>query len=188
MKSAQSHRARRGYTLVELMMVIPLMSLTIGGAAVLLHGAWRVEQVMRYHDETINHITQLADQFRRDVHAANSASIDKPSGEGKLPSFFLSLNDGRQAQYQLDNFFCVERTMRRGDVVLAHESFALPPKSAITFEVGRPNTQPTLSKDQASLIISYPLAGGDFSSSRELRIDATLGTTRDEARLQEGHK
>ena len=64
---------RRGFSLVELMVVIAVITTLFSMVGVVFHRLFLSEQVAMRAALTERTVSRLADQFRRDVHAANAA-------------------------------------------------------------------------------------------------------------------
>ena len=67
---------RRGYALIELIAVISVSMITLGIAAGLVHSAFDVERSLRERLAQRQVVDRLAEQFRRDVHAASEVIVE----------------------------------------------------------------------------------------------------------------
>ncbi|MCY2992488.1 MAG: type II secretion system protein [Planctomycetota bacterium] len=116
---------RRGFSLVELMIVMTIASVSIGLVGVCLQGLYRAEQRTRQQMTQRAALTQLGLRFRSDSHEAarvDRAEQAKPGGTGGL---VLTVRDGRTITYHADGGQ-VERTVQRGGQVVHHDAFRLP--------------------------------------------------------------
>jgi type II secretory pathway pseudopilin PulG len=69
-------RRRRGFSLVELLVVLSSVTVLLSLTAVLLTRAMRSQAETRHYFESQRHALALNEQFRRDVHAAQSVELD----------------------------------------------------------------------------------------------------------------
>lgn len=202
--------ARRGVTLIEMMVVIAMLSVAFAAMGGLLHGVWRVQHAMDDHRLRLDTLERLAAQFRSDVHraasaairigGANSASISgesseanetgpigaqSPSGEqSATQAFTLTMPDGKQIDYQVSGG-SVSRIVRDGEKVTARENYRLPAEATVKWEITSSDFNRRQSAWQASLLVSYPRSNRltELSEKRNLRIDATAGLQTGEIRL-----
>jgi prepilin-type N-terminal cleavage/methylation domain-containing protein len=155
---------RRGYTLIELMLVIVLVSLVLGSVAALLGGAFRANRTMQNHRSAMHAVQRLAEQFREDIHGAASVeAVDQ-----KLA---INLPEEKIAVYELKQNI-VERTVTSAGKVVHRDGFDLPPGGTAVFE-----TPASEGNRLASLIVTYPLGAmqPEHSDRRTLRIEAASG-------------
>jgi hypothetical protein len=125
---------RRGVSLLEVVTVIGISAALMGIAVGLLHTLMRAEETSR--DLIVERAakSRLADQFRRDVRAAES--ISAPGGQSQTNAsavWELSAGPEQRIQYQAEPRALV-RTEREGDKVLRRESFFLPDGAAVSIE------------------------------------------------------
>jgi prepilin-type N-terminal cleavage/methylation domain-containing protein len=80
---------RRGYTLIEMLVVITVSTVLLSVAVGVLHVLSRAERSGREHGNRATIVARLADQFRSDVHAAlhpiPSEGADKNVWQFALP-------------------------------------------------------------------------------------------------------
>jgi hypothetical protein len=76
-------RPPRGYTLLEMIAFISIGTLLMGFAVVLLHSLLTADRVAKEAQERATVSRRLADDFRRDVHAARKADV---AGTLRVPS------------------------------------------------------------------------------------------------------
>jgi hypothetical protein len=69
---------RAGWTLLELMVVIPLMALLLSASAVLMTSVLRSQGALWSQIQQESARSRLALQFREDAHAAGSATVSSP--------------------------------------------------------------------------------------------------------------
>ena len=79
---------RRGVSLIELMVVIAIISALFSMVGVVFHRLFLSEQVAMRAALTERTVSRLADQFRRDVHAATTATRSE-NGDGRASSLAL---------------------------------------------------------------------------------------------------
>ncbi len=170
------HNCRRAVTLIEMMAVIALSSIVMGLVGVTLHSAWQIERAMDNHRLVLDSIGRLAQQFRDDVHAAQTVGTSPNSSAKK---FTLNLSDEKQIEYQ-GAADAMQRLERDRDQIVRRESYTLPPEAAVDWQI-----ESLGKRQQTSMIISYPLDAkpAEFSEQRELRIDALVGESPPEIRL-----
>ncbi len=129
-------RRRTGFTLVELLIA---MSIGVGVAAVL--GA-TMTRIVRSHGvatqqaDGILAIAPLAEQFRRDVHAAVRAAVDKnPDGPSGSPRLTLETIDGTRIVYEAVSAGLL-RTASAGDEVRQRKEFIVSGMKVLGWGVG----------------------------------------------------
>ncbi len=157
-------RRREGYLLIECLVVITVGAVVMGIAVTLLAGLLRIEGAARDDVHRGIVLSRLADQFRRDVHAAGEPRGDAPQPDAPQPdaaardddeghgeSWQFELAPDRTVTYRVEPGQLI-RTERAGDTVRHRQSFALPPGTTATIRV-KDDTEPTI----VSLLIS-PLA------------------------------
>jgi hypothetical protein len=125
-------RDRRGYVIVELLLVMSALLIIFGICVALMHGLLRLDRVARDHLAESATRDRLARQFRLDVRAA---SRSKPgSGEATPPDRLeLGLPDGRVIDYRvLKGRIVRDEHDGPGDNV-SHESYRLPSRAVPRF-------------------------------------------------------
>jgi prepilin-type N-terminal cleavage/methylation domain-containing protein len=170
---------RRGYTLVEMMFAITLTSIVLATVGVMLHGVFRVQRTMADHTQFLDHLSRLAEQFRNDVHQAQSV---EPAGQSCVVSF----RDGKQIEYRVaaDG---ISRTVRRGKEILGRDTHFLPIEFAGQWKLDAADAG---AKPIATLIVSpVPRENAESQDDlRQFRIDAVVGLTPPEIRFAGGEK
>src|SRR5262245_11789114 len=100
---------RRGYALVEMLVVISVMAVIASCMAIALHGMYRADRAARRDLETSASLARLSLHLRADVHAAARA-------EAIEQSLTLQLDNSRSISYKSDSDR-VERVVQQGDKV-----------------------------------------------------------------------
>jgi len=174
---------RRGISLIEMIAVMGVGAVMLGVAVTLLYGLLRAEGSGREHVRQSSVLGRLADQFRRDVHAANtvggvsdgantvggvSDGDDKVRGVSDDQRWQFELAPGRTVIYRFQ-----PGTLTRTEQVDAaperRESYALPPGTTATIQIPV-NTQPVI----VSLRITPAAEASGQPAGRTIRIDAVL--------------
>jgi hypothetical protein len=118
-------KRRSGYMLIELVAVIATGAAMLAIATGVIYALFEAEEASR---DQLNHALtagRLADQFRRDVHAATEMtealqSVDDPHSPGCV----FNLSDERSVEYVLDGRLTVRVERAQGKIV-RRESFDL---------------------------------------------------------------
>ena len=154
---------RRAFTLIEMVTVIGVSAALTGIAISLLLVLFRAEKNGRDHIGRAEVLRQLADQFRRDVHAADDVTVngkDQWRWRFRLPA-------GRIDWYMLgDDGLCREEKVLTQD--LRMERYELPRNSTAVVEVDRA---------KSPNVIALTIAPKDALSQpgQQFRIEAVLG-------------
>ena len=80
--------SRRGFTLVEMVVVMATVSTILAATAVLMHFVLQMDSEVRQRTHTVATVGRLAEQFRRDVHQARGEPVvaaDHRAAEFHLP-------------------------------------------------------------------------------------------------------
>jgi prepilin-type N-terminal cleavage/methylation domain-containing protein len=176
-------RGQAGFTLVEVMLVISLSSIVLCTVGVVFHGLRSAQRALGEHQTAIDNIARLAEQFRTDVHSAASVETTPAaeSGDNESPNDMLKLaQPGEKViEYAADGN-CVTRVVRSGDQITQRESYALPERSQVRWQLD--DLSGSTAK-RASAHLSYPLGDQElkFSDQRQLRIDAIVNLRGPEA-------
>lgn len=128
----RSRLPRRGYNLVELLVVISIGSMILGSVAVMLHGMYRADRGARSDLESSVNLDRFAARFRADAHAAASAEVKDAA---------LVFKDGaeRSVEYKYVSGQ-VERTVRSGNETEHRDSFRLSSDVAVQWNVEKGET------------------------------------------------
>jgi prepilin-type N-terminal cleavage/methylation domain-containing protein len=175
-KFKQTGRAA-GFTLVEMLLVISLSSILLCTVGVIFHGLHSAQRALGERQTAIDNIARLAEQFRDDVHAATSAQITPAAesannSESSHDMLKLSQPGQQEIEYATDGN-CVTRVMKTGDQVAERESYDLPERCHIKWQLD--DLSGSTAK-RASARLSYPLGDHELqlSDQRQLRIDAIV--------------
>jgi prepilin-type N-terminal cleavage/methylation domain-containing protein len=80
-------KSRRGFSIVELMVVLAVMGAILAATVALMHFVFQMDAEVRQRTHTVATVSRLADQFRRDVHQARGEPVaaDHRAAEFHLP-------------------------------------------------------------------------------------------------------
>ncbi|MEE8451061.1 MAG: prepilin-type N-terminal cleavage/methylation domain-containing protein [Thermoguttaceae bacterium] len=132
-------KRRTAYTLVELMAAMAAASVLTAVAIGLIVTMLRSEGVARDHIRQSAVQGRLADQFRRDVHAAEAIDID---GSGLV--WTLTLGPEHEVTYRVESNR-LERTETGDPSIQRQETYVLPPDHTATLEMLEPTDPPIVS-------------------------------------------
>lgn len=165
--------ARRGYSLIETLAAITLVSTTFTTVAVALHGMYRSTQRVQEELAVERELERFSVQFRADAHEATSAKAEPSSDPKKDPQILsLSLADKQIAQYTLQPQR-IDRALRRGDEVRHRETYRLPKGSVSRWQV-----QGERQIAIVSLILERQPAGSGGLRAQTVHVDAAVGLLR----------
>ena len=155
---------RRAFTLIEMLVAISVGSVLMGIAVSLLLVLLGAEQSGRTHAERSESLQRLADQFRRDVHAAVG---EVAAGGEDQHGCRLRLAGGESVRYAIGGGG-LSREERKGSEVVRGESYALPKDSTTAIAIDRTTSPWTLS-------LTIVPNDASLGPGHEIRIDAVLG-------------
>jgi prepilin-type N-terminal cleavage/methylation domain-containing protein len=182
------HAKRRGWTLVELLVVITIMSVLLATVAVM------VQTIMRQQRSFGQGVTQqrtlglLARQIRHDIHAAirvESVAAEQTGGnqetqedeeKKETTAIRCTWPDGRSVSYQLHSGQLLRVIRQSGQEEATRQPFPLPPGAEIRLvetDAGKPPL--------ATIEISYfagrtvPASHSTEQARRKLVIEALIG-------------
>lgn len=163
---------RAGISLIEMLIVISVMSITLGLAVMTIGFLMRAESGATQAFAASNMLSRLAADFRRDARAAREAEIGADDEPGELR---LILPEGRTVIYR-GNGRSVERLVRQEEKLRQREVYRLG-SERIEFQVTE--EEPRL----ASLSVTTRLKAvtnteGAPAGTRVVRIEAVLGRDR----------
>ena len=157
---------RRGFTLIEVVLVVGAVAVATGLCAGLLRVLLRLDRVAKSHALETATVARLARQFRQDAHAGSG----QPAGNENEPAtkLELALPGGRSVLYEAHER-AVARSQRLGAAIERRETYNLPycrdPRFAVRRENGR-----------AWAILQLPQnLDGNASARAGLRIEALTG-------------
>jgi hypothetical protein len=169
-------RFRRAVSMIELLIVMSACTIVLTLSSALVVRAMRTHAHSRANCDAERNALRLSSQFRRDVHAAQSAVADSNAQRGDS---FLSMQfpEDQQVEYSIVGG-TVLRLMSLDGKSTAREEFAFPAGSELTIrELESPRrialtmvNQPTF--DKLSEGIPHPIALG---APLSLHVEANLG-------------
>jgi len=112
---------RRGFSLVELLVVTTTMATVLAGAVVLMHFVLQLDSEVRQRTYTVATVGRLAEQFRRDVHQARGEPII--ASDHHAAEFHLT--GGKIVKWRIDESRVLIRTEQAPGV--AGSSVGVPP-------------------------------------------------------------
>ena len=154
---------RRGYTLIEVLVVVTVSTVLLGVAAGVLCLLLRAERGGREHVYRASVVARLSDQFRRDVHAALHTI---PADAAEKGQWSFAMPDDHVVAYRVVPGE-IERRERLGEKLVRRESYALAADSSAEIVV-HAGPAPSM----ASLVIRLPTPAAD---EREIHVDAVVG-------------
>jgi prepilin-type N-terminal cleavage/methylation domain-containing protein len=126
---------RRGYTLIEILVVLATSGALLAVGLGVLHLLVRLEHDARDEVRQQTTLDHLADQFRRDAHAAvRLAGLEAPQRDDPPRGWQFSLGESRAVQYRAERGELV-RTESVGDDVIRRESFVVPAEATVSIEL-----------------------------------------------------
>ncbi|MBN1395391.1 MAG: prepilin-type N-terminal cleavage/methylation domain-containing protein [Pirellulales bacterium] len=171
---------RRGFTLIEMLVVITSLSVMLGAAVCLLCALMKAEGVGRQRQQRSESLSLFAERFRRDAHAAVEAPETRESSPGVCVWVFplAAGADSRYVEYETRDGFVTRR--EHGPTGPDRwETFAVPKDSAVTVE-----TASRGGARLARLLIEAPEAA--LLGRRRVCVEAVLGRDHRFARPAEG--
>ena len=161
-------RRRNGYSLIEMTVVITTGAAMMANAVGLVGSMLRLDRHCRDYAHQRGALSRLADQFRRDVHAAVSfKTVDAPAGAGQ-PAWQLQLTPKQTVEYRVRAGELV-RTEHVEGKIRSTESYRLPAHTTVAIQLDERAKPPVVSLRLAA-DGQQPAALG----ARASRIDATL--------------
>jgi prepilin-type N-terminal cleavage/methylation domain-containing protein len=154
--------ARRAFTLIEMVIAISVAAALTGVAVSLLLVLFRAEQSGRSYIAQAETLRRLADQFRRDAHAAARVAVNQSDPQG----WQFDLAGDSIVRYTKDSDG-LRREEEKSAKNVGTETYTLPKDSTPAIEVDRAAKPP---------VVSLTIKPGDASlrPGREFRIDAVL--------------
>jgi prepilin-type N-terminal cleavage/methylation domain-containing protein len=156
---------RRGFSIIEVIAAMVIGSTIFGLSVELLMLAKRETAIGSEQTVSAANLSRLGEQFRADVHAAETALRDKtPDGRVR---WTMKMPDDKRVEYE-SSANGLQRTEYHGERAHARDAFALPAAGA------RIELKPTDKPVAATLIIKRGSSAADDAES-ELRIEAQVG-------------
>lgn len=165
---------KSGYSLIEMIVVMTAGTVLMGIAVTLLCALLRAEGTGRALVERSTSLSRLADQFRRDVHAADEAVQGihwPPDAEGatlRVPA----RNGEPDAHIRSIEYLAGEGTLKRlewvGEEVASEESYDLGEGSSAQIEIVPAN-------GRQLVCLAVAIKRAPSAQDRQLRIEAVLG-------------
>ena len=159
---------RRGYSLVECLVVISLVGVTLSTITLTLHGLRRGDLNARdelRHELAIDRVVTL---LRQDVHRANAATlVPEPKLAESAKTLQLTFGSNRSVEYSLAGDEVV-RSLREGDQIEQSDSFSIRSASAGSWQMDTARERPLVT-------MWLPLSGKQAIKSRMCRFCAVVG-------------
>ena len=114
---------RPGYSLIEVLLAVGIVSMTLSAIAVSLQAMYRAERTLKANAVHGQTVPRLALQLRKDTHAAGTATLLNATDPSAGVLLTLPTSDDT-VEYQ-SAAGRVMRTRRRGEVELGREIYAL---------------------------------------------------------------
>jgi prepilin-type N-terminal cleavage/methylation domain-containing protein len=124
--------ARRGVSLVEMLVVITIAAVMVGLAATTMHLLLAAEHEATRSMRFSASVTRLSRAFRDDLHAARDVELPLPE-PGKPATLVAAADDGRRIRYELDANRATRVELDGADET-QREMFYFPPRSRLGFE------------------------------------------------------
>jgi prepilin-type N-terminal cleavage/methylation domain-containing protein len=162
-------KQRRGYSLVECLVAISLMSTTLGVVAITLHSLRRQDASLRQDLEQAREFHRFVQRWRDDVHGARAASNgDGRQAENSNAVLRLTMNSTETIEYTFEQEQ-VLRTHRVGNKIRHRDSFGLPDAASCRWIIERDRAIPRVrlnrQRDNANsefqVALSAALLGSD---------------------------
>jgi prepilin-type N-terminal cleavage/methylation domain-containing protein len=169
--TSEPKNRRRGWTLVELLVVSAVLTLLLAIVASATHTMYRSQRSTRRDVTSRRILTRLSLQLRQDVHAARQAEVEPSDGDEQAARITLERAPRQTIQYVFHGDRGeIERIVLAGESQAARDTFPLPPNSSATFKVvGEPTSHVVVLTIQ-QLVVGQPDAG-----ERTLQTQAALG-------------
>jgi len=121
-------KRRRGTMLIELVVAMVVGSVVLGVTVAVLYLLMQTQGIARYHLHQSTGLSRLAEQFRRDVHAA---SVVLP--QGGTGSWKFELGRGHAVTYRAQSSGLL-RVENGPQATPRREEFALPPGTDVSIQ------------------------------------------------------
>lgn len=117
--SPRRHRAA-GYTLIEMVTVIALLSLVMLSCGLMMHALLTIDRISRQEESLSLSVNELTHRFRRDVHQAATSSLSEDRH-----TLTLNLDGGQAVDYQLTDHQVLVRQRTAGEET-SRERYRMP--------------------------------------------------------------
>lgn len=159
---------RRGFTLIELIVVIMASTLMLGLCVGLIHILVKLDRAGHVQLNQHASLARLARAFRGDVRAAIAVDPAAPSA-GPGQRLVLKRPDDRAVEYRIEANALI-RTERDGDKVRNQDAFPIPRRDAARIDVRSLETQTVV-----GLSFEARSDKKDAGSLRGYRVESVLG-------------
>lgn len=158
-----ARRHRRGYSLIETVVVVGAVTIVLSLCGLILHGMLRLDRAGRGQFDDSATIGRLSRQFREDVHAA--ATVETPVSKN-VPRMLTLKRDNLAIEYRAEGPW-LTRTERGDDGKARNrEGYRVDRIGPVKFVVKRPLVNLTLDR-MPEKTVGFPHPA--------IRIDAELG-------------
>lgn len=162
---------RRGWTLIELLATMALLTAMTGISAKILTTLLRSERNGTEHVVRLVTVSRLARQFRADVHAAIDLQL---SGDNpQQPLVTITGADQRKIQYEIQPRGILRTEQRPAQPAASHDLLRLPGTRFRIVDSATPPRLLTLVVETPDTFALDPRQPAD--NAREVRIDAIVG-------------
>jgi prepilin-type N-terminal cleavage/methylation domain-containing protein len=161
-------RRRRGFTLIEVIVVMMAGALVLGLCVGLIHLLVGLDRAGRAHMNERTAVARLAQTFRDDVRAAVAAEPAAGAG-GPGRRLVLKRPDGREVEYLVEEG-AVLRAEREGEKVRHRDTFRLSRREAARLDV-----QPSEGLTVVALGFEARADRKDKGAYHAYRVESVLG-------------
>lgn len=165
---------RRGYSLIETLVAIALITTTFSTIVVTLDGMFRASRGVRGEAESQLDLERFAARFRGDAHEALSVESKQEGGESGAGTLAFALADGRTARYTIEPGG-VGRVLSGGEKAEHRDTYRLPRYVAATWRLQTDRPRPIVSL----VLTPKPGTGKSGPTAYQVsRVDASVGLLR----------
>jgi prepilin-type N-terminal cleavage/methylation domain-containing protein len=166
-------KMRRGYSLIEMLVVIAITGTTLTIVALIMHTLYQADRRLREDLEEQRNLQRIASQLRTDAHQAISVATSKVAENPLARVLTLSFSDNRIIEYSLAGKG-VDRIVKRGSEVVHRDRFQFASASGSFWIMDATREQPLI----ALHLLDRLSADGSRQSEHEVTvIQATVGLT-----------
>ena len=137
---SETIRNRRGYSLIEMVVVIGAVTVVLSLCGMILHGLLKLDKSGRAQLDDAATIGRISRQFRADVRDASSAEILKA---GDKPSGLKIVRDGATISYAVDGRRLIRVASTKDGKPRNRESYRVDRIGPVVFEAVPPTVQLT---------------------------------------------